>query len=108
MRVRICWPYGADQPINTAHLTQNLDVAYELTEVRSGVHAKKPLYRTGKTPTGTPESIKAELYHILDLAFGEDGKKKRANMEKLRDAVAHAWTEEGKSSQTLSQFLSSL
>ena len=94
--------------MTVAHLTQNLEVAYELTEVRSGVHGKKPMYRTGEAPVGTPDAIKEETIRILDLAFGDDGQRKRANMEKLRDAVAHAWTEEGSSAQALGRFLDSL
>ena len=94
--------------MNSAHLTQTLDVAYELTEVRSGPHGKKPLYRTGKAPVGTPEAIKEETIRILELAFGDDGRKKRVNMEKLRDAVTHAWTAEGTSSQELDRFLSTI
>ncbi|GJE99108.1 glycosyltransferase family 1 protein [Phanerochaete sordida] len=91
----ICWPFGADQPLNTQLLTTELDVAYELTEVRTGPHARKPVHRTGVAPTCTLESVRAETQTVLDKAFGEDGARKRENIRKLRSASRELWGQGG-------------
>ena len=56
---RICWPFSADQPLNAMHITENLDIAYELLEVRTGP-GLKPVHRTGKAPVGTLDAVRAE------------------------------------------------
>ncbi|GJE92128.1 glycosyltransferase family 1 protein [Phanerochaete sordida] len=91
----ICWPFGADQPLNAVQLTENLDVAYELLEVRTGAWGLKPLRRTGKAPTGTPEALRAEMRAVLEKAFGEDGARKRENIGKLRKGALGLWKDGG-------------
>ncbi|PIL36220.1 hypothetical protein GSI_01881 [Ganoderma sinense ZZ0214-1] len=59
-------------PQNTIHLTKILDTGYELLEVRTG-HGLRPIYRNGKTPSGTVEAVKAEVTDVLKRAFGEEG-----------------------------------
>ncbi|KAJ3554964.1 hypothetical protein NM688_g2832 [Phlebia brevispora] len=103
----ICWPYQADQPVNAIHLTENLGIAYELFEVRTG-HGLKPIYRTGKTPKGTLDAIRQEANQILDQAFGEDGKEKQAKVKKLQEGFAQAWAEQGLSQLALERFLDNL
>ncbi len=88
------WPFGVDQPCNAIHLTDNLDVAYELMEVRSGL-GLKPLYRNGKTPVGTIEALKEEARDTLSKAFGEDGAQKRAKLLELRQAILAEHEDEG-------------
>lgn len=105
--VRICWPFHADQPLNAVHLTDNLKIAYELLEVRSG-HGLKPICRTGVAPRGTADAIQEETNHILDQAFGEDGRGKRVNVEKLKELLSHVWTEQGSSQLALKRFLDTL
>ena len=105
--IRICWPFGADQPINTIHLTENLDVAYELLEVRTG-EGLKPLYRTGQAPAGTLDAVRAETITVLENAFGEDGARKRANIQKLKEASLGLWDEGGASRLAAEQLLDSL
>jgi len=92
----ICWPYHGDQVTNAAHLTMNLDVAYELFEVRTG-NGLKAIHRTGKAPVGTLESIRVEAMDVLGKAFGEDGKKKRANMIDLQKKILSSWSSGGAS-----------
>ena len=104
---RICWPYHADQPVNAIHLTENLGIAYELFEVRTG-HGLKPINRTGKTPKGTLDAIRQEANQILDQAFGEDGKEKQAKVKKLQEGFAQAWAEQGLSQLALERFLDNL
>ena len=101
----ICWPFGAEQRINALHLTHNLDVAYELFEMRSG-HGLKLIHRTATAPIATENSLRAEANDVLEQAFvGEDGAKKRANAVKLSVAFKEMWAEHGPSRLALERFL---
>lgn len=102
---RICWPYMAEQPLNTMHLTDNLGIAYEVVEIRTGENATKTTYRTGRAPVGTLEAVRAEASEILDKAFGEDGKIKRANIMKLREEALSALGPEGSTRKDLERLL---
>ncbi|OCH85811.1 UDP-Glycosyltransferase/glycogen phosphorylase [Obba rivulosa] len=103
----ICWPFHADQPANAVHLTDNLHVAYELIEVRTGERGLKPIYRNGRVPKGTMEAVRDEARDVLAKAFGEDGKQKRENMERLQQAIAQAWQEGGPSQRAIIDLLDS-
>ncbi len=105
--LRICWPYHADQPTNAAHLSYNLDVAYELVEVRTGL-GLKPILRTGRVPIGTIEAVREEATSVLDNAFLADGERKRANIKKLRDAVLASWAEDGSAKLSMDALVGSL
>ena len=76
------------------NLTVNLDVAYELFEVRMG-NGLKTIYRTGKAPLNTMDALKAEAHEVLDKAFGDDGKRKRENVLKLKEKFDTAWDKGG-------------
>ncbi|GJE97780.1 glycosyltransferase family 1 protein [Phanerochaete sordida] len=104
----ICWPFQGDQPLNVVHLTDNLDVAYELLEVRNGPWGLKPIHRTGKTPTGTLVAVRAEANALLEKALGEDGARKRANIQKLRDAALELWKDGGEARIAAEQMLDSI
>ncbi|EKM59462.1 glycosyltransferase family 1 protein [Phanerochaete carnosa HHB-10118-sp] len=104
----ICWPFSADQPVDTLLLTENLGVAYELTEVRSGSWGLKPVYRTGKAPTATLDAVRAEANAVLDKAFSEDGAEKRANTQKLKNMSSEQWKEGGPSRIAAQQLLDDL
>lgn len=78
------------------HLTENLGVAYELLEVRSG-DGLRPIYRTGKASIGTLDAVREEMNHVLDAAFGEDGQEKRAKIAEIREASTRMWDKGGKS-----------
>ncbi|OCH85798.1 UDP-Glycosyltransferase/glycogen phosphorylase [Obba rivulosa] len=103
----ICWPFHADQPANAVHLTDNLHVAYELIEVRTGERGLKPIYRNGRVPKGTMEAVREEARDVLGKAFGEDGKQKRENMKRLQQASAQAWQEGGPSRRAIIDLLDS-
>ncbi|KAF7789271.1 hypothetical protein EIP86_000212 [Pleurotus ostreatoroseus] len=106
----ICWPFSADQPANALHTVVNLDIAYELFEVRTGEHGLKPVFRTGTAPTGTLDAVKAEAHRVFELAFGSDGAKKREKVQILREKFARAWdvTDEGLARVALASFLDKL
>ncbi|KAI0634630.1 UDP-Glycosyltransferase/glycogen phosphorylase [Trametes polyzona] len=100
----IVWPIVVDQPPNAIHLTETLDVAYELLNVRHGTGLGK-IYRTGQTPVGTVDAVKAELCDVLDRAFGKDGDEKRSRLEGLRTSLQVAWDEEGVARREVQAFL---
>ncbi|GJE97774.1 glycosyltransferase family 1 protein [Phanerochaete sordida] len=104
----ICWPFAADQPLNTVQLTENLDIAYELLEVRTGEPGLKPIYRTGKAPKGTLAAVREETRAVLDRAFGEDGARKRGNILKLREVSLGMWAERGAGRLAAEEMLSSI
>ena len=83
------WPFAADQPHNSVHVTETLGIGYELLEVRSG-HGLKPIFRTGYTPQGTIDALKREAREVLGKAFGEDGKEKRERIRRLREDVEYS------------------
>ncbi|KAI0356299.1 UDP-Glycosyltransferase/glycogen phosphorylase [Trametes cingulata] len=104
---QILWPFIADQPLNAIHMSEKLQIAYELIEVRSG-GGLKPIYRNGRTPKGTIEALKEEVRDVLLKAFGEDGAKKRERLLALREQVIHEWEEGGASLRDVTAFLDSL
>ncbi|TBU44934.1 UDP-Glycosyltransferase/glycogen phosphorylase [Dichomitus squalens] len=104
---QILWPFGGDQPLNAVQIADQLQVGYELLEVRTG-HGLKPIYRTGYTPKGTVDAIKAEVRDVLQKAFGEDGAKKRAKLAELQKALNGEWEEGGSSRSDALAFLDSL
>ena len=107
LTLRILWPISADQPVNTIHLTDTLNVAYELIEVRHGSGLGK-IYRNGRTPIGTIEAVKAEVRDVLDRAFGEDGAQKREKLPALQSAFQHEWEEGGTAWRDVHAFLDTL
>lgn len=103
----ICWPFIGDQPLNTIHLTDTFDIGYELLEVRTG-HGLRPIYRNGKTPTGTVEAVRAEAADVLRRALGEEGKAKRMRLLALKKRLDAAWEEGGASKRDVEAFLDTL
>ena len=101
---RIAWPIDADQPPNAAYLTLNLEVAFELTEVRTGP-GLKPLHR-GVQPTGTIEAVTAELRSVFQMAWGPEGEQKRRNAHSMRDEWKKEWQEGGDALRNLRNLLS--
>ncbi|PIL32319.1 hypothetical protein GSI_05565 [Ganoderma sinense ZZ0214-1] len=103
----IFWPFLGDQPANAVHCTDHLGIGYELLEVRTG-HGLKPIYRTGRTPLGTVDAIRAEVREVLQDAFGEDGARKRERLVEMRRVVNSQWDEGGASRRDVVAFLDSL
>jgi hypothetical protein len=101
---RICWPFGADQPAAAAHVTENLNVAFELFQVRTG-DGLKPLHRNGLTPQGTREAVGIEIRQTIDLCRSEEGQEMRSNAERFKAKFATAWEEDGTARQEIRNFL---
>ena len=94
--------------MNILHLTHNLDVAFELVEVRTGTGAaslSKPIFATGQTPAGTLAAFEAELDGTLEAMYGVVGARKRANARKVREGLAGAWREDGEARRALERLL---
>ena len=91
--------------MNIKRLVHDLDVAFELMEVRTGALGLKPIFTTGKTPLGTAEAFEKELNGILDALEGEAGARKRANVQKIRKRLAEAWGKTGEARRAFEQFL---
>ncbi|RPD78353.1 UDP-Glycosyltransferase/glycogen phosphorylase [Lentinus tigrinus ALCF2SS1-7] len=104
---QILWPFGGDQPLNAVHIADQLQIGYELIEVRTG-HGLGPIYRNGKKPVGTVDAVKAEAREVLGKAFGEDGAKKRERLKAVSDAVNGEWEDGGSSKRDMLAFLESL
>lgn len=80
--------------MNAIHLSETLDVGFELIEVRHGEGAGK-IYRNGRVPVATVDAVKSEMRDILERAYGEEGARKRANILNLRKTLQAAWSENG-------------
>ncbi|KAI0327395.1 UDP-Glycosyltransferase/glycogen phosphorylase [Cubamyces sp. BRFM 1775] len=100
----IVWPIIADQPGNAVHISENLNIAYELLEVRTG-NGLGQIYRTGQTPVGTTKAVREELQDVLARAFGEDGTAKRARIQELRKTMSDAWSDQGASRRDVEALL---
>jgi hypothetical protein len=99
---RICWPFQADQPFEAVHLSENLNVAFHLIEVRTA-KGLLPLHN-GRVPRGTREAVRAEFREVLDLCGGEVGREKRKNALRTRAEFASAWAAGGSSMMALNEF----
>lgn len=98
------WPIDADQPMNAIYLADDINVAYELIEVRGGCGLGK-IFRNGRTPVGTVDAVKEEMRNVLGRAFGSDGAEKRARLQSLRKKLQAAWDEDGVARREVSAFL---
>ncbi|RPD61324.1 UDP-Glycosyltransferase/glycogen phosphorylase [Lentinus tigrinus ALCF2SS1-6] len=103
----IVWPISAEQPLNAIHLSETLDVAFELIEVRHGAGAGK-IYRNGRVPIATVDAAKAEMRDVLERAYGEEGERKRANLLSLRKKLQATWEENGIARREVEAFLNEL
>jgi hypothetical protein len=89
------------------HLEKNLDVAFELKEVRGG-NGLRPALATGRSYSGTLEAFKEEFENVIRDAKGPAGTKKRANMVKLQDTFLRSWKQGGSAFSDMQRFLEML
>ena len=102
--LRICWPITVDQPTAAVHLTENLNVAFELFQVRTG-DGLKPLARNGLAAEGTREAVGVEIRQTIDLCRGEKGQVMRNNAEQLKLKFSKAWEDDGTAKQEIRKLL---
>ncbi|KAF8194757.1 hypothetical protein K438DRAFT_1968703 [Mycena galopus ATCC 62051] len=99
----ICWPFGGDGPIGAVHLSQNLNVAFHLMEVRTE-RGLLPL-RNGAVPVGTLAAMGVEFRQIIEECRSENGKQKRANVKRMQGEFARVWEADGSSTRAIEIFL---
>ena len=107
MPTSILWPFETDQPFSAVHITENLQIGYELLEVRTG-DGLRPICRTGYRPKGTVEAVKAEAREVLSKAYGKDGAQKWMKLQEIRRKVTSEWENGGSSRRDMCMFLDSL
>ncbi|KAJ7673961.1 hypothetical protein DFH06DRAFT_1319078 [Mycena polygramma] len=99
----ICWPFEGDQAIAAVYLSQKLNVAFHLIEVRTG-KGLQPLH-SGQVPRATPEARRAEFREVLDQCRGEIGEEKRRNVKQMQKDLAGNWAPGGSSTLSVAKFL---
>ncbi|KAJ7432691.1 hypothetical protein FB451DRAFT_1479323 [Mycena latifolia] len=87
----ICWPFDGDQPAAAVLLSQTLNAAFHLIQVRTGASGLRPLF-SGEVPRGGA-AVGAEIRVVADACRGQEGEQKRANARKLQAAFGEAWGE---------------
>ncbi|CAK5278845.1 unnamed protein product [Mycena citricolor] len=97
----IVWPFDGDQPTAAVLLSQVLDVAFHLIEIRSGENGMRPMY-SGQQPSG---AVKEEFARVLAAAREGEGLRKWENARKLATQFRLAWTEQGEATKTIASFL---
>ncbi|KAF7342304.1 Glycosyltransferase family 1 protein [Mycena venus] len=98
----ICWPIEGDQPIGAVILSESLNVAFHLMEVRTGKGLQR--LHSGKTPQGTSASMRAEFEEVIDQCRDTVGDEKRENVRRVQAEFAKAWASGGSSLLTLNEF----
>ncbi|PPQ81811.1 hypothetical protein CVT25_013647 [Psilocybe cyanescens] len=101
----ICWPFEADQPAAAAHMTENLNVAFELVEVRTGENGLKPLLRNRRKAKGTREAVGVEIREVIDACRSAKGDELRKNAQALKIKFAEAWAADGVSRKEFQAFV---
>ncbi|KIM47391.1 glycosyltransferase family 1 protein [Hebeloma cylindrosporum] len=101
----ICWPFNADQPTTSAHLSCTLKVAFELVEVRTGPDGLKPMQRNGLAPKGTREAVGKEIREVLEACRSERADELRRNAQEMKRKFENAWEDDGEAKRDLNAFL---
>jgi len=99
----IFWPFTGDQPLHAVYMTESLDCAFELLQVRTGLGARPPC-RGGKVE-GTPEAVAAEFKQILVDLKGKVGDCKRKNLHALNQQFLEALKHDAEAETNLRAFL---
>ncbi|KZO90747.1 glycosyltransferase family 1 protein [Calocera viscosa TUFC12733] len=88
----IAWPIACDQEHNARWMTEVLDTAFELLQVRIGP-GKGKTYRGGPEGTeivGTEEAIKGEMKEVLSMCAGDEGRRKREKAAEIKQIIQDA------------------
>jgi hypothetical protein len=88
-------------------LTQDRNAAFELLSVREGPAAQVPLraQRAGIEVDFTVDGVRKEVRQLLAQMRGEEGARVRANAEKLGEAMAASWQQDGEARTQLEDML---
>lgn len=96
---RIAWPVNGDQFLNAISVALRHDFAYQLLEVLN----PKPFY-SGVIPKGTVKAAVEEFREIWIKAQGEDGARKRSNIQDMQKKYKTLWEEKGYSRKDFKKF----
>jgi hypothetical protein len=102
---RIFWPFTFDQPAAASHVSENLNLAFELFQVRTGQGLKGPVARNGVAPVGTRHAVGIEIRQTIDLCRSEKGQELRSNAEKFKVKFKKTWEEDGATREEIRNFL---
>lgn len=107
LNTRIFWPFGADQPLNSALITCQHKAGFELLEVRTGEKGRQRPYRykDGFCPTFTVDSARKEVVDLLGELESEKGRIVRTNWEALANECGKVWEENGEARLELSRLI---
>jgi UDP-glucoronosyl and UDP-glucosyl transferase len=99
----IGWPFAVDQPMNVAHLARKMGVAWELPGAKTGYWSEKERpAASGKAALGC---WKDTVNEVLDEMVGEEGKKRRASAEAVRDKLQVEWEDGGRAKGEFERFV---
>jgi hypothetical protein len=100
------WPFAADQPANSAILSVSHEAAFELLSVREAQGTRQPLRLEGKRLVDfSVEGVRKETQELLQKIKGPEGKRVRANAEKLGSELEKSWKDGREASLELNRFL---
>ncbi|THU79707.1 UDP-Glycosyltransferase/glycogen phosphorylase [Dendrothele bispora CBS 962.96] len=107
---QILWPFAADQPYNSALMSQVHKAAFELINVRTGQYGTQLPYRfkdlaKSEQPKFTVDAVRKEIDDLLVKLKGDEGVVVRNNFEKLATAFLSGWEKKGEARQNLERFL---
>jgi hypothetical protein len=85
------------------------EAGFELLSVRTGLGERLP-YRCGggPAPDFSAEGVKKETRELLERLRGDDGRRVRANVERLGNTLQTSWEDGGAARVNLEEFWRSL
>ncbi|KAK7437855.1 hypothetical protein VKT23_018292 [Stygiomarasmius scandens] len=106
---QILWPFAADQPSNSALMSQVHKAAFELINVRTGSGAQLP-YRfkdlpESEQPKFTVDAVREEIRDLLVKLKGDEGLVVRKNFENLAKMFLRGWEQDGEARGNMERFL---
>ncbi|KAK7437858.1 hypothetical protein VKT23_018295 [Stygiomarasmius scandens] len=106
---QIFWPFAADQPYNSALMSQVHKAAFELINVRTGPGAQLP-YRfkdlpESEQPKFTVDAVREEICDLLIRLKGDEGLLVRKNFEQLAKTYLNGWEQYGEARGNMERFL---
>ena len=91
--------------MNVNHLVHGLNVAFDITELRTHHIDCPTLFQTGKKPSQNLLALRAEMHEIVTHMENEVGQQKRLNAQRVKEYVKKAWEKDGESMEEFEFFL---
>lgn len=87
------------------YLSEHLNIALELVEVRTGEHGMQLLMRNGRKPKGTHNAVGVEIQEVLDECCGPKGDALRKNAQNMKAKLRQSWGPDGVARKDFNAFL---